>query len=241
MLPNTPSPAVAQEKSHKEGGAIQSENRTSLPHGSALEPQDNLTTAQLSATLLAILQLATLVLWTQLPVIKTRLSLAAASLSLVVAGSVGVLTYAEHLHSVHPSTVLTGYYLVSLVCDIARARTLWLSEGGSRVASVFTGSIAVRVLLLALELVDKSRVFLPSEKEITPEERSGLLKRSLFFWLNPLLGRGFQNILSLEDLIPIAHDLRGKSLERLVPFRWAQGISAPRFTCVEEPNIKFVV
>lgn len=133
------------------------------------------------------MQLATLVLWTQLPVIKTRLSLATASLSLVVAVSLGFLTYAEHLHSLHPSTILTAYFLLSIVFDSARARTLWLNKGDNVVAGVFTSGIAVRILLLVLELVDKSRLLLSSEKEATPEELSGLLKRSFFFWLNRYL------------------------------------------------------
>ncbi|KAJ0327043.1 hypothetical protein COL5a_006217 [Colletotrichum fioriniae] len=107
------------------------------------------------------------------------------------------------LRSVRPSLLLGGYLVLTIVLDTAHARTLWIRDGLTPIAGVFTASLAIKAVMLMLEETPK-RGYLPdSEKDVAVECTTGVVSRSLFWWLNGLFFQGFRLLIGLEDLGPI--------------------------------------
>ncbi|KAE9364281.1 P-loop containing nucleoside triphosphate hydrolase protein [Stipitochalara longipes BDJ] len=128
----------------------------------------------------ACLRLALLVLWTTFiqSRAKTRISIAAASVSFAATLILAVLSNFEHSRSARPSFIINTYLLFATLLDLAQIRTLWLISGDMVLASVFTTSVAFNL-----------RSFLRGPyKDSPPEALSGIFSRTVFWWLNDLGG-----------------------------------------------------
>lgn len=69
------------------------------------------------------------------------------------------------------------------------------------VAGVFTASLVAKVAVLALEETPKRPLLVPSVgKDIAVETTTGVVSRSVFWWLNSLFFQGFRLLIGLEDL-----------------------------------------
>lgn len=104
------------------------------------------------------------------------------------------------MRSVKPSTLVNVYLFLTLLFDCAIARTLWLITGPSVVARLFVTTAAVKFAMLALEAWDKRSILLAQYQGLSPESTNGILGRSVFWWLNPLMKTGFGQYLTDQDL-----------------------------------------
>jgi hypothetical protein len=168
------------------------------------------------------LALCLVVNWANPDVSKTRASVPSAVLTLIGYLAIPVLSYAEHVKSVRPSSILSGYLFVSLLCDVARARTLWLRDN-DKIASDFTAAVALKFGLLLLESIEKRRILLPNFRHYPLEATSGIINRAFFCWLNPLFARGFSKILSYKDLSGLDKHLKSDHLDYLLNSAWLKG------------------
>lgn len=123
------------------------------------------------------MQATLLVLYSAKPVLRTRATLAAAVLTLVDALGLCILSHAEHLYSVRPSAIINVYLLLTLLFDIARARTLWLDGVTKTVAAVFSSTIMIKVMILVIEAVEKRSILLERYQNSSPEVTSGIYSR----------------------------------------------------------------
>lgn len=151
---------------------------------------------------------------------RTPLSVSAAALSLVDAFLFCLLSYTEHAKSLRPSAILGVYLLFSLLFDCARARTLWLLKYDGAIRGVFTASLAMKVIILLLEAKEKRRYLNSSDRQRSPEETSGILNKSVFWWLNKLIRRGFSKVLRMEDLYAMHGDMLSVRLGADFRQRW---------------------
>ncbi|RPA78129.1 putative ABC multidrug transporter [Ascobolus immersus RN42] len=174
----------------------------------------------ISLLVFAGLQLALLILWTSSSTYKTKASVPAAILSFVGSIIFVPLSYAEHVKSVQPSALFTTYLLFSLLFDIARARTLWLAEFNQTIATAFTAGVALKAFILVLECMHKRTVLREPYKAYPPEATSGIINRSVFWWLNQLFRRGFGNLLFIEDLFVLDKHLKSDYLQNLAQNAW---------------------
>ena len=180
-----------------------------------------LTEVQTIAGVLCCLQLATLVLWALPTILRTRTSIAAAALSLIDSGIIAVLLYLEHRRSIGPSKILSGYLFVTILLDVAQARTLFRRSDLRAMAGIFTASLISKSTLLFLEEVPKRSLLAPKLRETTSlEKTSGLLNRTVFWWLNGLFRKGFGGLLSLGDLSIIHTKFASRSLQAGVGQAW---------------------
>jgi ATP-binding cassette subfamily C (CFTR/MRP) protein 1 len=147
---------------------------------------------------------------------------ASAVITLVGYLALPVLSFAEHGKSVRPSSLLNGYLLVSLLCDVTQARTLWLIAS-NKIANDFTATVALKFVLLLLEAVEKRRILLPKFESYPPEATSGIFSRCLFWWLNPLFRKGLWKTLSLNDLYGLDKHLLSGYLDNLLNSAWLKG------------------
>lgn len=137
-----------------------------------------------------------------------------------------LLSYFEHTRTVRPSYLLESYLLLTLLFDLAQARTLWIRQtdnNGNKVAIVFTVGYALKIVALLLEAAQK-RGYLRSEyKNYPPETIGGVFTRGFFAWLNPLFIKGFSRVLRVDDLYPLDKSLEGEGIHRRMEVAWAKG------------------
>lgn len=149
------------------------------------------------------LQVALLALWAVPTTLKNPASLAASGLALVDSVIITGLIYAEQKHSTRPSKLLSIYLFVSVLLDLAQARSLILQRSFTPkpIARVFITSLVIKFVLLLLEEVPRETAHEKSSVEST----SGPMNRSVFGWLVPLLLDGSRGILQVQNLGNIDH------------------------------------
>ncbi|RDA82906.1 hypothetical protein CP532_4784 [Ophiocordyceps camponoti-leonardi (nom. inval.)] len=164
------------------------------------------------------LRLAILTLWVNFtPVMRTRLTVAAASLSLADVAVMGSLLYAEHRFSYSPSILFSLYTSATILPDVVNVRSLFLRQGLFHVAIISAVALAVKFLLLALEEIPKRHL---SVLFISKETSSGLWNRSALWWLNSTFYKGFTAFLRIGDLPSLDHKLGSRRLASSLDREW---------------------
>lgn len=169
-----------------------------------------------------ILQVAVVVVWCTVQSGRTPASVPSASLTVVAALSLGILSYVEHRRSIRPSLLIVVFLLFSALFDIAQTRTLWLRGGDDYVtlAALLWANLAVKLLLLVLESYEKRSFLTKPYNEYAAEELGGILNRSIFWWINPLLLQGYRSVLSPNDLSNIDQQLASETLDGKMKHTW---------------------
>lgn len=166
-----------------------------------------------------VLHLVLLVLWTTGSP-TTAATVPTVAVTMIIFVVFICMSHLEHLRSLQPSTTLGLYLGISLLFDVARARTLWWIAGCRAPAAVFSASCAVKAVILVLEATEKRSLLKEPYKTRADEALSGVYNRSLFWWLNRLLYRGFKTILTVDTLTPLDDDLISASNPRSLADRW---------------------
>jgi ATP-binding cassette, subfamily C (CFTR/MRP), member 1 len=183
---------------------------------------------QISFAILAILQCVNLALWTKSLTLRTRASTAAATLNLAATVALSYLSYLEHVRSIQPSALINVYLLFTLPLDFAQVRTLWLRHSDVALASTYTATSAIKAGLLILEAIEKGRILLPSYQSTSPEAKSGVYSRSVFWWLNPLFLMGHRTVLSNDSLLDIDDALATDQVYARFQHQWLRRRSSIR-------------
>ncbi|KAK8859863.1 multidrug resistance-associated [Apiospora arundinis] len=166
------------------------------------------------------LQVALLVLATKTS-LRTKATLASAALSLVTGLGLAVLSHLEHAKSIRPSFIINSYLITTIIFDIARVRTQWLSQrSANAIAGVLTASLASKCVMVILESIGKQSLLLEPERDYSLESTSGVVNRSWFWWLNSLLFSGFRKVLSLEELPSIHEKINSDRLSHRIQATW---------------------
>ncbi len=170
--------------------------------------------------------MALLILWLKAaPDTRTPASVPSAALSFVSTLGIYPLSYMEQTRNIRPSTLLEAYLLASMVLDIPQARTLFLlrhSSNTAAIGAIFTASMGVKLVLWMLEAQSKTKHLKHAYKEYPPEATRGICNRTFFWWLNPLLLKGFRSLLSMEDLYTTDPALSSKLLGEKMQTAWDQ-------------------
>ena len=140
-----------------------------------------------------------------------------------------LVSYWQHTHSERPSTPLTVYMGLSLLLDLARARTLFHIVGSRVPAWLFLTNYCLKLIIFMLELVEKRRLLEPGWGCVSTEATSNVYSRSLFIWLNPLFIKGFRGCLHLPNLPSIDPAILSASKPVTLMERWNSGmLHSPR-------------
>jgi len=206
--------------------------RKYIPHADPGRGVTNLLHSQPQTAwiVLAVLQLAALIIWA-IPasaLARTRTSIAAAAVSLISTLGLCILSYVEHVHTVRPSSFLNSYLFVTILCDIAHARTLWLrAEDGTSslsIASLAVACIVTKAVLLVFEALEKRRLLQPEYWSSCPPEATGsIYNRYFFWWLNPLFYNGFNNVLEVGGLFHLDKHLGARYCHQKFQIAWGAG------------------
>ncbi|THY25676.1 putative ABC transporter [Aureobasidium pullulans] len=184
---------------------------------------------QILTGLLTITKLVLLIAWTTQAHTQTTATTPALCLGLIVSSAMVFLSALTHTRPMRPSSLASVYFLFSAVFDAAQVRTLFLNQISTVLSSLMCLAVALKIALCMSESWNK-RSWLPLEYEtLSPEATSGIVSRSLLWWLNPFFLVGFRTLFTQEDIYAIDPDMRsqgvGRKLEEL--FRQGLGASTP--------------
>ncbi|KAJ3495551.1 hypothetical protein NLG97_g3315 [Lecanicillium saksenae] len=188
-----------------------------------LKPQPHgLARAKLAvAGLLLALKTASLGTWAAAGEAAAPSAIASSSIAFISAIILILLSQYEHSRTVRPSSLICLYLLATTIFEVARVRTLWLLQPFNlALATIATLSLAVRVLLLVVEAQEKGVYLTSAYEKASPEYRSGILNRSIYWWINGLFFQGFRSDLSLDDLYNLDENLASKTLTADLKRRW---------------------
>ena len=146
-----------------------------------------------------------------------------AALNLVAGVFVIALSWFEDSRSIRPSTFLSTYFLLTILLDLPQARTLWLRSNSASVAALCSVNIGIKLALLSLESRNKRRYIITIETwKHPPESVSGIINRSLMWWLNQLFQYGYKALITPDALYALDEDLTADNLHRRVKAAWEQ-------------------
>ncbi|KAH8422602.1 putative ABC multidrug transporter [Aspergillus melleus] len=137
---------------------------------------------------------------------NSRMFIASSVLQLLSALFILTVSVVDHSRSPRPSILLNGYLFLTLLLDISRARTLFLSsDRDSEIiySSIFCASVGLKTVVLLLEACQKAKWVTWDATKHSPEETSGIFSLGVFFWLNKLFLAGYRHIFTLETLYPL--------------------------------------
>ncbi|SMR54476.1 unnamed protein product [Zymoseptoria tritici ST99CH_1E4] len=145
-------------------------------------------------------------------------SLPLATIGVLEAVAIAVVSGFEHFKSKTPSLLLNGFLLLSLVLGIPVARIYWLRPGFQIIAAAYTVLLAIKALLLIVEELPKRHAAAGDHPGV--ESNSGILSRSAFWWLNPLLLKGARSILSVDTISSIGPKFSSQRLKNKLEHYW---------------------
>ncbi|KAF5582081.1 multidrug resistance-associated 1 [Fusarium pseudocircinatum] len=119
------------------------------------------------------------------------------------------LLYLERMRSIRPADLVVVFLLLFLGCDMAVA-----IQEGLKERLIPATKIALRILLIATESRSKQQFLKIPYSLQSPEQLAGIISRTFFWWINPILSLGNQIILSVDDLPPIDQLLTAEKLRR---------------------------
>ena len=143
-------------------------------------------------------------------------------ISLLAAPGLSLLLFLEQQRSQKPSDLATLYLLASILCDVV---VLTVSSGAAERMEI-SRPVLIRccmdAAILLFECCGKRSAFSAVNKHQSPEELSGVLSRALFTWINPILLRGYRNILIDQDLPPLSEDMKPEITRKKILQIWSQ-------------------
>ncbi|KAL7815012.1 P-loop containing nucleoside triphosphate hydrolase protein [Trichoderma aethiopicum] len=179
-------------------------------------------------TLAAILAIVQLVLLTARlsPDLPFDIDVLSGITSLIACLGLCPLVFLEHTRSVRPSDLSVLYLSVTLACDSV---DLWTTVYQDAAASVALTdlmpailNICLKLVLVVLESQRKDQILRDGSDRWSPEELSGILSRTFFWWINSILAQGRRNILTEDSLPPIGAQLSSKLLRHQASVAWDQ-------------------
>lgn len=175
-----------------------------------------------AASLLLAMKTASLIAWTTAGDAATPAAVASSSAAFISAIILIPISHYEHSRNARPSALLCLYLLATVLFEVAQVRTLWLLQPLNLVlAAIATVSLALRCLFLAIEVSEKRLCSISAPEKASPEYRSGILNRSVYWWINDLFFQGFRSDLSLQSLYSLDENLTSKALTSDLQRRWS--------------------
>lgn len=155
--------------------------------------------------------------------------LSASLISLVVVILMTILSSQEHRRTVQPSDVLTLSLLVSAACDCLLATTFQntnLDTNNNRDVSwsfLYLVQAGTKLLLFLLELWPKTSLILPHwAGDVAIEESSGIINKTLFWWINGLIAHGYRNEIAVSKTYSLDHELRSQHAFAKLYLTWSR-------------------
>jgi ATP-binding cassette subfamily C (CFTR/MRP) protein 1 len=154
--------------------------------------------------------------------IKTEATVIAVVVNVLATLFLSVVSNLEHHRSPRPSSPIGTYLVVTWIFDAARVRTLDATESAEPLRNIAAIAAVVKLCLIVLELKEK-RAWLKDPKSFpAPESTANFFNRMTYFWVNPMLLRGYSHPIQEHNLPEVQEQIVGE--KNLLSFaeRWEQ-------------------
>lgn len=154
---------------------------------------------------------------------------AATSLTFISAIVIAFLVYVGHVYHYSSPAFLGLFLTISVLLDIAAARSLSLRQAFDPVSALQIAVPVIKVIILILEEISKRSLLLDQQlrSSLSCEATAGFWSRSFFFWINGLLLTGFQHDITRDDIGDIRFDT--EALYQEFASHWDQANKQSRF------------
>ncbi|KAH8194053.1 hypothetical protein TruAng_011783 [Truncatella angustata] len=169
------------------------------------------------ALLLPLYQILLVIEWFGWPGARGFVNAAAPITSVVAACGYWVLSLIEQKRSTKPSTPISLFLSANLICDLAE---LGLASRDTRRYVVATTTVLLDLVLLVVESLNKRKGLIESSTEESPEGSAGVLSRTFFWWINPILAIGYRKTLRDADVPSLDRALSSASLRKNAIMNW---------------------
>ena len=133
-----------------------------------------------------------------------------AVVSAIAALGLAVLLYLGQRRLSGPSDAVITYLVTIVACDVVVLTAPSAAPVPTEVGRLVSVRLLGHSLLLALELLNPRTpsVIADVSARQSPEEKSDLISRAFFGWINPILVQGYKNILINRDLPHLSQDVQ---------------------------------
>jgi ATP-binding cassette subfamily C (CFTR/MRP) protein 1 len=132
-----------------------------------------------------------------------------------------VLSVVEHRRSATPSTLLVLYILACAFGNASELLIMPPKHNNEALYFLFV-PVSLELAILVTECQSKDSILLPQYQQLTPEERAGILGRTFFWWINPILMKGHRSILADADLPRTGEKLSSSKMRANILRSWNQ-------------------
>ncbi|KAI1466683.1 P-loop containing nucleoside triphosphate hydrolase protein [Daldinia caldariorum] len=133
-----------------------------------------------------------------------------------------VLSFLEHRRSIQPSSIITLYLIACIIRDALEISRMLQGEHNRFIQDPILAQITLEAALLATENLGKEETKESSGQYVSPEEKSGLLGRIFFWWINPVLVEGYHNVLLNSALPAVDSKLLSRTIRTAATHAWEQ-------------------
>lgn len=183
-----------------------------------------------------IVESAALGFWVQAA--AGRSAIVAATLSVMASMALIAALYVEHLFYPSPSLLLGFYYSVVALFNGVKARSLAIRPGLETIFAASVASAALALLVVISQEWSKRSLLLDRRRQHTMsmESLAGFWSRSIFWWVNFTLMKGFVSIFYTDDLPNMEDDLAAKNLYKRFNEKWRKGKATITYTVILHYN-----
>ncbi|KAI0846774.1 P-loop containing nucleoside triphosphate hydrolase protein [Daldinia vernicosa] len=133
-----------------------------------------------------------------------------------------VLSLIEHWRSIQPSGIITLYLTACIIRDVLEVSRKSQGQRSWLMQDPILAQITLEAALLATENLQKELTKEYSGHYVSSEEKSGFFGRIFFWWINPVLVEGYQNVLLNTSLPSIDTKLLSKPIRTAAIRAWEQ-------------------
>ncbi len=139
--------------------------------------------------------------------------------SALAALGLSVLLFLEQQRSHKASDLAILHLSASMLCDALYLTMPAKPTSNSRPVVV---RCTIYSVLLVWECFVKRSVFHDIGSRLLPEDMRSVLSRLLFIWINPILSRGYRNMLLPQDVPPLSEDMKSEYTRATMLQAWSQ-------------------
>lgn len=152
--------------------------------------------------------------------VKTNATIACVVISLLATFILAIVSNFEHYRNSRPSSPIGIYLVLSFVFDCARIRTLFQTRDARPLGAMLLVATLVKFALIILELKEKRNWLLNPNEFRAPESTANFFNRLTFFWVNPMLLKGYSNPIQEKDLFEVQNQIVGEKELLALSEKW---------------------
>ncbi|OAQ97694.1 hypothetical protein LLEC1_03571 [Akanthomyces lecanii] len=179
-------------------------------------------------------QATNIALWHDTEYFRSKATVSACAMSLVASICILAVLAITHSYCLQPSSFLSVFLSVTMIFDIAMARSYFLRNTLGAIATLQVCVVVLKFLLIIFEEVPKRSLYHSRylQSTVSAETASGFWNRSFFIWLNPLLIFGWFKSFTSENLPSIGDEFASDKLfDHFQPY-WANVSKSSKYSLI---------